>query len=210
MNPQIDKDRLVVYETEREKVAKRGASIAFFVFFCLLVAHAVSNAYSGDTARNDTILTNFLFGFVLVFLLVVLLLSPPKSKQSKNSDECLIADTQGVVIANPGVIPTQYAWSQIEKILLTKKLAFSGNTHSVWFVIIVYFKKRHAMGSRERLYQGIQTSPEGFDIRFVYYPEKEKESIRDALFRLSPKSVPVESFRKIVFRRGRHTEDYIA
>lgn len=209
MKTQIDKDKLVIYETDLERLRKRQSRIGALAFFGLLAAFAVYNAYSGHTGPNITIITSSMFGFVILVLLIVLLVSPPKRYRSKNSEECLIADTQGVAIANPGMIPTNYVWSEIEKILLTKELAYYGHIHSEWFVIIVYFKKRIAAGPRDRLYEDVHTSPEGFDVRFAHFPEEEMKSIKDAIFRLSSRTVPVESFSKIIFRSGKHTEDYL-
>lgn len=212
MHTQIEPEKLVIYDTDPDLKRKRDARIAIYALACLAGAFVIYYTYSDHDYAYDTIIKVGAYGLVLFALLFELLLPSPNSKlDNKISPELMVADTEGLVIATPGTTPTHHKWSEIAKVLLTKRLThyFWGDRTSAWFVIIVYFKKRSALGVWQLAGKGMERSPEGFDVTYIDFPKQDMKSIEEAIIRLSSRKVPVASFNQITYRSGKGTEDYI-
>jgi len=212
MHIEIEKERLVIFDTDPVLRRKLDARIAILALSCTAGVFAIHDTYSNHHYSWNTILLGSIFAFFVFMVIFELLLPPPNSKRDNIiNPELLVAESKGLMILTPDKIPTHYEWSEIAKVLLTNRLIHYswGDRNTSWFVIIVYFKKRSALGFWRRTRKGIERSPEGFDVTYVEFPKQDMNLIEEAIARLSSRKVPVASFNEIGFRYGKRTEDYI-
>ena len=100
MHIQIDRKKLVIYDTDPVLTRKRNARIVICTLFCTAGAFAIYDTYFDQNHPWNTILLGTIFLFSVFMVLFELSLHPPNSKLgNKINNELLVADTEGLVLS---------------------------------------------------------------------------------------------------------------
>jgi len=192
----LGNEQLVVY---REKagvllftIAMTGFCIAFGVTFMFVgQAHVFMQIFGG-------------FFTVAGVLLFAGLPKYYRKMQREGGAILLSASRDGLTLAPVlNMTPTSYPWSDIERIVLTKKLTTkdAGERGSASNQAIVYFRRggqqdniRLLQRSRSQIWK----SPQGHNVCVVDMPKESIDQIKEGLSRFAAKGCEVHAYSKII------------
>jgi len=108
----------------------------------------------------------------------------------------------GVAISPHFQLPkTTFTWSEISKIVLTKKLIVDGSDGGVQYSrhqAIIYLQTDRRMGILQRNKLGIEKSAEGYLYTSVKYPKDSPNVVIDALRKFSEGRVELAFYDEVV------------
>jgi hypothetical protein len=198
----------------------RGAIITWLLIGSFLIVMGVFVIHLASTPSEQY----FPIGFGYFFALsgVALLLTLPHSYKKMLKQGGLVflkATTTGLSISFAGLDPIDHPWSEVSKILLIEKLTEKnyndGEIHDRKHSLIVYFQNRNQPAEKnwwEKVKQmnkeGIYKSPKNHDICVVCFPAQDMADIKNALIRLSGRTIKIVAYKTSVFDHEEKIETF--
>jgi hypothetical protein len=126
----------------------------------------------------------------------------------------LSANREGLSIAPIlNMTPVKYAWADIARILLTKRLITKelGEKGFSWNQAIVYYRHGNLnedLHLLKRWKNQVWKSPKGYNISIVDIPREDINKIKEALNRLSSNNTEISSLSSVHFDYVENTERF--
>lgn len=208
----FNEEELVLYEKTG------GAIITWLLIACVFIAFGMSFAYLASTRSEQYFPMAFGYFFALIGVALVLTLPNTYKKMSKQGGLVFLkATVTGLSLSPAGLDPIDHPWSEVSQIFLTEKFTEKnynhGETNDRKHSLIVYFQNRNQPAGKnwwEKVNQmnkeGIYKSPKNHDIYVVCFPVQDMMCIKNALIRLSGRTIKVVTYKTSIFDHEEKTE----